>query len=159
MAKIVENDATIGGPASVEGATKLEKPAKVKKVKEPKPAKTKAIRMSHAWGEAFSKGLNKEEVVAYMTERFPQAAERIQKWVTWYKNFYNMGKIEGFETPTKVEWPTEKSAEREAKKAEKLAAKEQARAVKQAQKEAAKAEKQAAKSAKQEADRPAVATK
>lgn len=46
----------------------------------------------------------KQIVQQKMLELFPEKAETIEKWTTWYKAYYNMGKISGYETPEKISW-------------------------------------------------------
>lgn len=127
-----------------------------------KPVKEKKVRvtMAQSWGELFHKAatdpsFDKAALQAEMLTRFPGKEETVTKWTDWYKNFYNMGKIKGYETPVKVDWKSAedeakiaareqkkaaKLAEREAKKAEKAAAREEIKAQKKAEKEAAKAQ-------------------
>lgn len=41
---------------------------------------------------------NKELVKNYMLENYPSKTESIVKWLDWYKGYFNMGKIKGFNT-------------------------------------------------------------
>jgi hypothetical protein len=58
------------------------------------------------FGKIFSEfGTEGKMVVqAKMLELFPEKAETIEKWSEWYKAYYNMGKITGFENPVKIHW-------------------------------------------------------
>ena len=149
--KTVETDANIGSSENPGGHA--EGAVRAKKERKPRVAS-----MIHAWGEMFQTaaqdGLSREEVINTMKEKFPAKAGTIDKWVDWYKNYYNMGKIKGFENPVKVLWQSEaqaaRAAQKEAKKQEReaiKAQKEQARQEKLAAKEQKKAERQAKKEA------------
>lgn len=47
---------------------------------------------------------NKNLVENYMLENYPGKVESITKWTEWYKSYFNMGKIKGFETAPRVDW-------------------------------------------------------
>lgn len=47
---------------------------------------------------------NKDLVKNYMLENYPNKTESIEKWLDWYKNYFNMGKIKGFENAEKIHW-------------------------------------------------------
>lgn len=153
---------------TVTGATKEElkaakqaekKTAKAAKLAERQAAKEAAKAekqprqsMAKGWGEVFHQAATESKDQAWVEEemirRYPAKEATVRKWTTWYKNFYNMGKIKGFESPVKVEWPKHVSAETLAKREAKAQVKEQAKQEKLAAKEAAKAQKQAEKEAK-----------
>lgn len=127
-----------------------------------KPVKEKKVRVSMAasWGELFHRAatdpsFTREALMAEMISRFPSKTETVNKWTDWYKNFYNGGRIKGYENPVKVNWATAedeaKKAAREAKKLEKAQARDAAKAEKEAAKAAIKAQKQAEKEAQKAA--------
>ena len=145
--KLVAKEAAKAQKLAEREAAKAEKAAAKKE-----PRKT----MASAWGAAFAKAATdpsytKAALQADMIAQFPEKEETVLKWTDWYKNFYNMGKIKGYENPVKVLWVSEvdeaKKAAKEQKKAEKLAAREAAKAQKLAEKEALKAQKAAEKAA------------
>lgn len=139
MSKHKEATAEEPSESFKEGATKTKKEKKVR------------VTMASAWGEVFSQAANENQDQAWveqeMLARFPEKEETIRKWTPWYKNFYNMGKIKGFENPVKVTW----QSEAQLKRAEEKEAKAQAKAEAKAQKEADRAQKKAEKGSKKEA--------
>lgn len=58
------------------------------------------------WGRVFSEfgTLGQETCVAKMDELFPGKLDSNHKWATWYKAYYNMGKILGYPNPVKIHW-------------------------------------------------------
>lgn len=142
---------------------KEEKAAEKARLKAEKANQPKAVRntMAKSWGETFhiaaTEGKDQAWVEQEMLARHPNKEETISKWTTWYKNFYNMGRIKGFENPVQVNWKVaedqDKIAAREQKKAEKLAAREQAKAEKAQAKAEAREQKKAAKQAEKDAER------
>lgn len=46
----------------------------------------------------------KSVVQSKMLEIFPEKSETISKWTEWYKGYYNMGRIPGYENPEKISW-------------------------------------------------------
>jgi len=47
---------------------------------------------------------NKEKVKESMLEEFPEKKESIEKWLDWYKGYFNMGRIKGFEKSDPIVW-------------------------------------------------------
>lgn len=47
---------------------------------------------------------NKEIVKQKMLEEFPAKSGSVEKWLDWYKGYFNMGKIKGYENAEKVKW-------------------------------------------------------
>lgn len=39
---------------------------------------------------------NREKVKQEMLEDFPRKSESVEKWLDWYKGYFNMGKIKGY---------------------------------------------------------------
>lgn len=60
------------------------------------------------FGKIFSEfgSEGKEIVQQKMLEIFPEKSETIEKWTEWYKAYYNMGKIPGFnpDETQKIHW-------------------------------------------------------
>ena len=150
--------------AAAKEAAKAEKQAAKEAAKAEREAAkgTKKPRqtMASSWGELLHKAATdpsytEEMLKAEMISRFPAKEETVVKWTGWYKNFYNMGKLKGYENPVKVNWTSAedeaKKAAKEQAKADKAAAKEAARQQKLAEKEALKAQKQAEKEAAKQA--------
>lgn len=144
--KTVETDATPGNPEGhvAEGAHQKAQKAQAER-------KPRSSMQKNGWGPVFTQaateGRDRQWVIEEMKARYPDKVETILKWTDWYKNFYNMGKIQGFENPVKVSWKSEVDANREQKKADRAATREAARQERQAAKELAKAEKKAAREA------------
>lgn len=47
---------------------------------------------------------NRKLVEEYMLENYPNKIDSIVKWLDWYKGYFNMGRIKGYETPDKIKW-------------------------------------------------------
>ena len=47
---------------------------------------------------------NRELVKLALLENYPNKIGSIEKWLDWYKGYFNMGKIKGFETSEKIVW-------------------------------------------------------
>lgn len=58
------------------------------------------------WGRVFKElgTQGKDRVILEMKKLCPDKKESIEKWVEWYKAYYNMGKILGHENPQKISW-------------------------------------------------------
>lgn len=135
--KRVETDANIAESAAEAGEMPGATATKPKKERKPRTS------MISVWGETFhraaTEGLTEADVKAIMLEKYPEKAETVEKWTGWYKNYYNMGKIKGFENPVKVLWQSEAQIKRAEERAAKKVAREAAKAEKKQQEAQAEA--------------------
>lgn len=47
---------------------------------------------------------NRELVKSKMLEEFPGKSNSVEKWLDWYKGYFNMKKIKGYENAEPVKW-------------------------------------------------------
>jgi hypothetical protein len=70
--------------------------------------KVKKLGFIKEFGRIFSEfgSQGKSVVQEKMLELFPQKSETIEKWTEWYKAYYNMGKIQGYnpDEDQKIHW-------------------------------------------------------
>jgi hypothetical protein len=70
--------------------------------------KKSGLRFIKAWGYYLDQYRdtqnNKELVLKSMLEDFEDKKSSVERWVEWYKSYFNMGMIKGYESSPRVDW-------------------------------------------------------